>query len=218
MSNYTPPPDSGLEIIHADEALLVLNKPSGLLSVPGRGPDKQDCLAARVQARFTDALVVHRLDMETSGLMVMARGKEMQRALGMLFERRQVTKHYLAVVDGLVESAQGEITLPMITDWPNRPRQKIDHEHGKAAHTRYRVVERDYAHKTTRVELTPITGRSHQLRLHMRALGHAILGDLLYADEFVQRKSDRLLLHACHISFIHPATRQLVPFSSLPPF
>lgn len=218
MSNYTPPPDSGLEIIHADEFLLVLNKPSGLLSVPGRGADKQDSLAVRAQTRYPDALIVHRLDMETSGLIVLARGKEMHRLLSLRFQERRVHKRYLAVVEGIVAAEHGAIDLPLLADWPNRPRQKIDFEHGKAAYTRFRVLQRDYAKRTSHVELEPVTGRSHQLRVHMQSLGHAILGDRLYASPQAMDVSERLLLHACLLAFTHPATQQAMRFSSAAPF
>ncbi len=218
MSDYIPPPDLGLAIIHEDEYLLVLNKPSGLLSVPGRGAEKQDSLAVRAQARYPDALIVHRLDMETSGLIVLARGKLMHRQLSLLFQERRVHKHYVAVVEGIIAVERGEVDHPLITDWPNRPRQKIDVEHGKAAHTRFQVLQRDRLNHTTRVELEPVTGRSHQLRVHMQSLGHAILGDRLYASAQAQAASERLLLHACRLAFQHPVTQQVVCFSSEAPF
>jgi tRNA pseudouridine32 synthase / 23S rRNA pseudouridine746 synthase len=162
---------------HADNWLLVACKPSGLLSVPGRGADKQDCASARVQAAYSDALVVHRLDMATSGLMLFARGAEVQRQLSMAFEKRAISKRYVAVVHGNVASDTGEIDLPLLTDWPNRPLQKVDVELGKPSLTRYAVQSRDPAQNNSRLLLEPVTGRSHQLRVHLRELGHPIWGD-----------------------------------------
>ena len=217
------PADTPLQILHADDSLLVLNKPSGLLSVPGRGEDKQDCLSRRVQSLYPDALVVHRLDMATSGLMLMARGAAMQRALSQLFERREVHKRYLAVVDGRLESTPepqdwGLIDLPIAVDWPRRPLRIIDAANGKPSQTRWRCLAFDEAANCTRVELEPVTGRSHQLRVHLLALGHPILGDALYAPGAVQARSPRLLLHACALRFVHPATGALLSFESAPDF
>jgi tRNA pseudouridine32 synthase/23S rRNA pseudouridine746 synthase len=207
FASYMPPSDSALCIVHVDDALIVLNKPSGLLSVPGRGADKADNLASRVQAQFADALIVHRLDMATSGLLIMARGALMQSALSRMFMQRQVRKRYVAVVAGLVTPGAGEIDLPLIADWPNRPLQKVDHEHGKPSLTRYRVLQHKNVQNTTSLELEPITGRSHQLRVHLRELGHPILGDLLYAPPDVQARASRLLLHASELALTHPQTR-----------
>lgn len=218
MNAYTPPPHNGLDILYQDNALLVVNKPGGLLSVPGRGPDKQDCLMSRVQREFPQALNVHRLDMETSGLMVLALGKDTQRSLGRLFEQRRVHKRYIAVVNGTLQAGQGEIDLPLAADWPNRPRQKVDSEHGKPSTTRYRVVARDNANNATRVELEPLTGRTHQLRVHLQALGHSILGDSLYADRHSRRRAGRLLLHATTLAFTHPLNSEPLHFSSATPF
>ncbi|MBA3998615.1 MAG: RNA pseudouridine synthase [Candidatus Accumulibacter sp.] len=216
--HYVAPPDEGLEYLHADAALLVVDKPSGLLSVPGRGPGKDDCLVARVQADYPDALTVHRLDMETSGLMVLARGKEMHRRLSILFQDRQVDKRYVAVVDGRLAPERGEIDLPLITDWPNRPLQKVDFAIGKPSLTRYRVLAHDAADDTTRVELTPETGRSHQLRVHLMSLGHAILGDSLYAGPAARAKAARLLLHADALAFAHPESGRPLSFERAAPF
>lgn len=216
--HYVAPPDEGLEYLHADAALLVVDKPSGLLSVPGRGPGKDDCLVARVQADYPDALTVHRLDMETSGLMVLARGKEMHRRLSILFQDRQVDKRYVAVVDGRLAPERGEIDLPLITDWPNRPLQKVDFAIGKPSLTRYRVLAHDAADDTTRVELTPETGRSHQLRVHLMSLGHAILGDSLYAGPAARAKAARLLLHADALAFAHPESGRPLSFERPAPF
>ena len=207
--------------LYADDILLVVDKPSGLLAVPGRGADKQDCLAARVQARFPDALIVHRLDMATSGLMVMARGPAAQRALGKAFAAREVKKRYVAVVAGRLDAPSegwGTIDLPIIVDWPNRPLRIVDHQRGKPSLTRWRVLGYEEGISGTRVELEPITGRSHQLRIHLRELGHPILGDSLYAPPGVQAQAGRLLLHACSLSFAHPATRNEVAFECLAPF
>lgn len=206
-----PPP--GLDLIYRDESLIVVNKPAGLLAVPGRGADKQDCVASRVQAEFPDALVVHRLDMATSGLMLFARGAEMQRRLSHLFRERLVAKRYVAMVSGRLELLAGEIDLPLMRDWPNRPRQKVDHESGKPSLTRYRVLAHDDG--TTRVELEPVTGRTHQLRVHMAASGHPILGDALYGEE---GRAERLLLHASALSFAHPLNAEPLVFVSEPPF
>jgi tRNA pseudouridine32 synthase / 23S rRNA pseudouridine746 synthase len=205
-------------IIHADESFIVINKPSGLLSVPGRGPDKADCAAIRVQQTFPDALTVHRLDMETSGLMLFARGIDAQRALSRAFENRQVKKHYIAVVDGLMQVDSGEINLPLICDWPNRPRQIVDHTTGKPSLTRYRVLSRDEVTQTTHVELSPVTGRSHQLRVHLASIGHCILGDSLYATTEARAASTRLLLHAKFLKFAHPINATPVEFQIEPTF
>ena len=217
MSAYLPPPTGQLPVIFADDWLIVANKPPGLLSVPGRGEDKQDCLATRVQAEFADALIVHRLDMSTSGLLVLARGEAMQRHFFKLFRERQVDKRYLAVVAGQVAEEGGEIDLPIICDWPNRPRQKVDFQIGKPSLTRFRVLDRDPQADTTRLALEPVTGRSHQLRVHLAALGHPILGDDLSGGEATGR-ADRLLLHALDLAFVHPATQLPVEFHCQPDF
>lgn len=218
FTEYKPPAHTGLAVQYADDALLVVNKPAGLLSVPGKGEDKQDCLISRVQLEYPDALIVHRLDMSTSGLMVLARGKAMHRALSIAFQERQVHKRYIAVVAGRIAEAQGEINLPLITDWPNRPRQMVDHERGKPSVTRYQVLAYDETANTTRVELEPVTGRSHQLRVHLLSLGHPILGDELYAPADVFAQADRLLLHACQLGFVHPDSGNMLDFSSTLPF
>lgn len=215
---YTPPTNTGLNILYQDDNLLVLDKPAGLLSVPGRGENKQDCLATRVQADYPEALIVHRLDMATSGLMLMARNQDVQRRLSMMFEQRQIGKHYIAIVDGKLEKSSGEIDLPLITDWPNRPRQKVDHGIGKPALTTYKVLEYRSTQNTSRVELSPQTGRTHQLRIHMQAIDHVILGDRLYASEEIQEKSHRLLLHAGSLDFIHPVTHNALSITSEAPF
>ena len=196
-----------ITLLYQDDTLLVLNKPSGLLSVPGRGADKQDCLSARVQAQFADALVVHRLDMATSGLLMMGRGADAQRAINHAFSQGLVDKRYVAIVAGLLE-ADGiwrTIDLPIAVDWPRRPLRIIQVD-GKASQTRWRCITQDPLRQSSRVELEPLTGRSHQLRLHMQAIGHPILGDALYAPAHIQTMAPRLLLHACALSLVHPHT------------
>lgn len=218
---YVPPPDTGLEVVHADEAMLVLNKPAGLLSVPGRGDDRQDCLASRVQQRFADALIVHRLDMATSGLLVMGRGAAMQRALSMAFEQRVTDKRYEAVVHGLIAQDAGEIDLPLITDWPRRPRQMVCFERGKPSLTRFRVISRDEVVQRTRVSLEPVTGRSHQLRVHLLALGHPIVGDELYAPHGPDLQAGapvRMYLHAAELGLPHPVSGEPMHWHSAVPF
>lgn len=202
--HYAPPPDQP-RILHVDPFLLIVSKPAGLLSVPGRGADKADCLVARLQANFPGALIVHRLDMGTSGLMVLARDADSHRALSRLFASRAMYKRYEACVQGLPIEDAGTVTQPLITDWPNRPRQKIDLEIGKPALTHFRILARDPQADYSRVELEPHTGRSHQLRVHMQYLGHPILGDELYG---VAASAPRLLLHATTLAFTHPATGQ----------
>ncbi len=216
----SPEPGPGIPCLFADANLLVFDKPAGLLAVPGRGPDKQDCASARAQAQWPDALIVHRLDMATSGLLLMARGAAMQRCLGMAFASRAVHKRYVALVAGhlpIPADSWGEITLPLMSDWPQRPRQKIDPQ-GKPSQTRWRVL----AHETdvqgrprTRLELEPVTGRTHQLRVHLQALGHPILGDALYGDA---ASSPRLLLHASELALAHPVSGAPLHWRSTPPF
>jgi tRNA pseudouridine32 synthase/23S rRNA pseudouridine746 synthase len=196
-----------LQWLHLDEWLIAVDKPAGMLSVPGCGPDKADCMAARVQARWPEARVVHRLDMATSGLLVMARGADAQRRLSAAFERREVDKRYVAIVDGCLPDDAGEIAAPLAADWPRRPLQKVDLEHGRPSLTRWRVLERDRAAGCTRLELEPVTGRSHQLRVHLAHVGHPILGDLLYAPAALQARAPRLMLHAAAIVLPHPAAQ-----------
>jgi tRNA pseudouridine32 synthase/23S rRNA pseudouridine746 synthase len=204
--------------LYLDDSMLLVDKPSGLLAVPGRGEAGLDNQAARVQAAVADALVVHRLDMSTSGLMLFARGKEMQRRLSHAFAQREVHKEYVAVVDGLVGTEHGEIDLPLLTDWPNRPKQKVDFADGKPALTRYTVLERDAARGTTRLRLEPVTGRSHQLRVHLLAIGHPIAGDALYAPPDALAKAPRLLLHAQSLALPHPVDGRPMRFHSPAPF
>jgi len=201
------------DLIFQDDSLLVVSKPAGLLAVPGRGADKQDCLSTRLLQDFPDSLVVHRLDMATSGLMVFARGAAMQRRLSQIFREREVSKRYIAIVSGKLEQEAGEIALPLISDWPNRPKQMVDHAQGKPSLTRYRLLGMDNGN--SRVELEPVTGRTHQLRLHMAAIGHPILGDALYGDG---SSAPRLLLHAASLAFKHPVSGEPLNFASLAPF
>ena len=193
-----------MHILFADEHLIAIDKPSGLLSVPGRGEAGRDCASARVQSIHTDALIVHRLDMSTSGVLLMARGAAMQRALSGVFATRAIRKQYVAVVEGRLEPDEGAIDLPIAADWPNRPRQRIDAE-GKPSLTRWRVLSRDAVDNTTRLALEPMTGRTHQLRVHLRAIGHPIVGDALYGST-TDRTTSRLMLHAHGLELAHPAT------------
>ena len=214
--------ESGFELIYEDGALLVFNKPSGLLSVPGRGEDKADCLRTRVQQVYPEALTVHRLDMSTSGILLMARSAALHRSMSMAFADRAVKKRYIAVVDGHVAEDAGQdwrlIDLPVAKDWINRPLQKIDLLEGKPSQTHLRVLAYDSGTDTTRVELAPITGRTHQLRLHMQAIGHSILGDHLYASPEVYAKSARLLLHASSLELTHPVTHTSLSIQAEVPF
>lgn len=211
---------SGLSCVHADDDLLVLDKPPGLLCVPGRGPDKQDCLSTRAQALWSDALIVHRLDQPTSGLVLMARGLPMQRALSRIFAERRVHKRYEALVHGQPSAATdadgwAEIDLPLIVDWPNRPRSKVDHATGKPSRTRWRLLAHDAATDTARLALEPVTGRSHQLRVHLLAIGHPIVGDALYGTPDT---APRLMLHACALRLEHPVSGHTLDLRSDVPF
>lgn len=216
------------DLIFEDSALLVFNKPSGLLSVPGKGPEKADCLRTRVQQVYPEALTVHRLDMSTSGILLMARSAALHRTLSIAFQDREVHKRYIAVVDGQIRDdnpADGDdssmwrlIDLPIATDWINRPLQKIDMEEGKPSQTRYRVLSYDAAADTTRLELAPVTGRTHQLRVHLQSIGHPILGDHLYASPETMAKSARLLLHASQLTFTHPVTGEPLALHCDAPF
>ena len=223
----------GVVCLHEDSALLVLAKPAGLLCVPGRGADKQDCLSARVQQQWPDALVVHRLDMATSGLVLMARSPAVQRLLGQAFAERTVEKRYQATVQGCMAlptapmaapdtdspwNGWGDITLPISADWERRPLRVVDAQHGKPSHTRWRVLRTDTAAQTTRLELAPVTGRTHLLRVHLAAVGHPILGDALYADAAVQARAPRLLLHATRLGLAHPVSGEWVQFALPPAF
>jgi tRNA pseudouridine32 synthase/23S rRNA pseudouridine746 synthase len=213
---YRPPAHRGLAILHLSEQMIVVDKPSGLLSVPGRGEGKEDCLSRRVQAEFPDALIVHRLDMGTSGIVVMARGARAQRELSIQFQERRVHKRYQALVDGRwTAAAAGEIDLPICADWPNRPKQKVDRAAGRPSLTRYRLLDTG---AVSRIELEPTTGRSHQLRVHMEAMGHPIIGDDFYGTPASCAKAERLMLHACRLELDHPETGTPLRIDCPPPF
>jgi tRNA pseudouridine32 synthase / 23S rRNA pseudouridine746 synthase len=201
-----------MRFVHADEHLVVADKPAGLLAVPGR--HEAECLAARVRGCFPDALVVHRLDQPTSGLIVFARGGAAQRALGQAFAARQVDKHYVAVVHGLASADEGRVVLPIAADWPARLRQKVDPVHGKPSATCWRVLDRDMLLQRSRQALQPLSGRTHQLRVHLAAIGHPIVGDVLYGAA----PAARLHLHAHRLCFVHPGHGEPVAFESPPPF
>ncbi|MDQ2066274.1 RluA family pseudouridine synthase [Xinfangfangia sp. CPCC 101601] len=211
---YTPP-DVPLSILYEDRHILVLDKPSGLLSVPGKLEGRQDCLVSRLQAERWDALLVHRLDCDTSGVIIFARTKDAQGFLGQEFEKRRAKKSYIARVAGEIAGESGHIDLPLGADWPNRPRQMVDHDNGRPAQTDWQVIGR--AKGETRVKLTPHTGRSHQLRVHMLALGHPILGDPIYASG-AALEAPRLMLHAHTLALHHPETREMVAFEAPVPF
>jgi tRNA pseudouridine32 synthase / 23S rRNA pseudouridine746 synthase len=227
QSFYQPPRDCGLDLVYCDKSLLVANKPAGLLSVPGRGLDKSDSMATRVQKEFPGALSVHRLDMGTSGLLVFALNADMHQRLSRLFRERAVRKRYLAIVAGRVTASAGEIDLPLAADWPHRPRQKVDLTGGKPSLSRYNLlqhvnlpVEAANLHGepglvASRVELEPVTGRTHQLRVHMAAIGHPVVGDRLYGEKSF---TGRLLLHASRIHFVHPISQAILSLTSPVPF
>lgn len=214
LLDYCPPLSPYLDILYQDDQLVVLNKPSGLLSVPGKAAEHFDSLQYRVQRVWPQASVVHRLDMATSGLMVMALTKEAQRDLNRQFSARTIKKRYLARVSGLIVADQGSIELPLICDWPNRPRQKVCYQYGKASLTHFRVLLRTA--DSSLVELEPVTGRSHQLRVHLQFLGHPILGDKFYNPDFQQ--AERLQLHATELCLVHPETAETLTFFAKCPF
>ncbi len=217
MSDFTyAPPDEPVRVIHADHEVLLVDKPAGLLSVPGKGDHLADCMIARVQGLHPEALLVHRLDLDTSGVMVFALTRHAQRVLGAQFEGRLTKKVYRARLWGHLEPKEGRVDLPLIVDWPNRPRQHVNHETGRPAQTDWRVLGHD-PDGTTRVRLYPLTGRSHQLRVHMQSLGHPILGDPLYA-EGAARDFPRLMLHAESLRFRHPDSGKSMSFSAPCPF
>jgi tRNA pseudouridine32 synthase/23S rRNA pseudouridine746 synthase len=213
---YAPPLQPYLPVLHVDEDLLVIDKPSGLLSVPGKAAEHADCAEKRAQERFPSARIVHRLDMDTSGVMVLAMNGAAHRHLGLQFERRKTAKVYIAEVWGQPPEDAGEIDLPLICDWPNRPKQMVSFEHGKPALTRWQVIER--REKTCRVRLFPYTGRSHQLRVHMLSIGHPIAGDRFYATGEALAASDRLALHAESLELHHPVGGDRIIFRSPVPF
>lgn len=212
--------EPALPLVHLDDAMVVVNKPAGLPSVPGRAAGLQDCMASRVQAEIADALVVHRLDMATSGLLLFARGAQAQRLFSEAFAHREVDKRYVAIVAGHLREDAGEIELPLLADWPRRPRQKIDPVHGKPSLTRWHVLDRTSfcGVDTTRVALQPVTGRSHQLRVHLWGIGHPVLGDTLYAPETIATLSVRLLLHANTLRVPHVTNGGASEFEAPVPF
>ncbi len=211
---YTPPMDP-LVIVYADDQVIVLDKPSGLLSVPGKTVGRSDCLELRLRAMHPETLLVHRLDCDTSGVMIFARSKVAQGFLGQEFEKRRSEKTYIARLWGHLMPKQGRVDLPLCTDWPNRPRQHVDHENGRSAQTDWQVL--GYEGDQTRVRLHPLTGRSHQLRVHMLEMGHPILGDPIYATG-AALAFPRLMLHAESLSLHHPKTKERVTFSAVCPF
>lgn len=210
------PPDVPLRLLHVDPELIVAAKPAGLLSVPGKGEDRADCMIARIRAVHPEVLLVHRLDLDTSGVIVFARTHDAQRNLGRQFEKRVTGKSYVARLSGHLEPKAGRVDLPLCVDWPNRPRQHVNHAAGRPAVTDWRVIRHD-PDGTTRVRLAPLTGRSHQLRVHMMAMGHPILGDPLYATGAAQAHP-RLMLHAESLRLRHPQGGAWMTFSEPCPF
>ncbi|MCD7058610.1 RluA family pseudouridine synthase [Pelagibacterium xiamenense] len=213
---YNPPTDPWLSILYEDEAIIVCDKPSGLLSVPGKDPALFDSLQSRILDAYPGAGTVHRLDKDTSGIMLFAKTKAAHGKLGMQFEKRQTKKSYLARVWGDVAQDEGLVDLPLATDWENKPRQRVDYERGRAAQSRWRALGREGG--VTRVELTPITGRTHQLRVHMMELGHPILGDPFYATGAALAAADRLQLHAAYLAVRHPLSGEEMAFTAPVPF
>ena len=216
LLNYNPPMTPYLSIVYQDDDLLIVNKPSGLLTVPGKDPKHADCLIARINRVFPTAKIVHRLDMATSGIICLAMHKEAHRNLSIQFQDRKTAKRYIARVFGKLEQETGSVDLPLICDWPNRPKQMVDHDNGKPSLTHFKVLE--YEQNATRVELTPITGRSHQLRVHMLSLGHPILGDKLYAHPEAFAMAPRLQLHAEMLTLAHPVSGETLIFEAAPEF
>ena len=215
LLSYTPPVSPYLDILYQDDAVVVFNKPSGLLTVPGKAPEHKDSLEYRARLVWPGVRVVHRLDMATSGVVVMALNADSQRELNRQFQQRETKKHYIADVAGTVSADCGSIDLPLICDWPNRPKQKVCYQHGKTSLTHYQVLSRST--DQCRLKLIPVTGRSHQLRVHLQWLGHPILGDKFYAAEAAFLAAPRLLLHAERLEFRHPDTAlPIVCFASCP--
>lgn len=217
LLEYNPSQNPWLVIVYQDDHLVVVNKQSGLLSVPGKAPEHNDSIISRLQRDFSFVESVHRLDMATSGIMAAALSKAAERELKRQFRDREPKKHYIARVWGHLLHDQGKIELPLICDWPNRPKQKVCFETGKSALTEYEVISRD-PDNTTRVKLTPFTGRSHQLRVHMQALGHPILGDKFYAHPEAKALANRLQLHAQSLTISHPKTGEVMTFACEPEF
>ncbi len=218
---FYDPPMEPLRVLHQDDDILVLSKPSGILSVPGKALDQRDCLETRAQLDIPGALLTHRLDMETSGIFMMAMHKAAQVHINRQFEKRRTEKHYIARVWGHVKEEAGLIDLPLCNDWENRPRQMVCHEQGRAAQTEWEVLERgvlNCGNGFTRMLLRPITGRTHQLRVHMEELGHPILGEVFYAHDDAEYAADRLQLHAQSLTIYHPKDDALVTFTDPAPF
>ncbi|WP_297583065.1 RluA family pseudouridine synthase [Devosia sp.] len=216
LTDYFPPTEPYLNVIHVDDDILVVDKQSGLLSVPGKDPSLWDCVEYRARQTWPSAGMCHRLDKDTSGVLVMALNKKAHGFIGSQFEHRKTTKSYVARVAGILAEDGGLIDLPLATDWLNKPRQRVDHDHGRPAQTEWQVIEREA--NATRVRLTPLTGRTHQLRVHMKAIGHVILGDAFYADGADRMAADRLQLHAAELGFTHPSTALFTTFAAPVPF
>ena len=213
---YEPPTDPWLTVLHADDRLVVFDKPSGLLTVPGKDPALADCLEARAREKWPTATLVHRLDKDTSGIVLMALDKKALGILGQQFEKRRTKKRYIARVWGLMAEDTGLVDMPLATDWENKPRQRVDWENGRASQTEWTVLERE--EQATRVALNPLTGRTHQLRVHMLAIGHPILGDQFYATGEALAAANRLQLHAEMLTFYHPDDGREMTFLQPAPF
>jgi len=214
--HYDPPTEPWLDKLYQDKDMIVFNKPAGILSVPGRDIERHDSMYSRLLALHPNSFTVHRLDLATSGVIIFALRKDAEKALKRQFQERETQKTYYARVLGHVKASQGVIDVPLAKDSDNPPKHKVDHENGKACKTFYEVVS--YGEQTTLVKLMPVTGRTHQLRLHMRAIGHPILGDDFYADPVALSLSPRLLLHASEVSILHPYTKKMMTFTTQVPF
>lgn len=213
---YCPPSDPYLNIIYQDDEILILDKPSGLLTVPGKDLRHADCLESRACEKFPGAKTVHRLDMDTSGLIVIGLNKMAHRHLSLQFQNRNVVKAYEALVHGSMKEKSGKIDLPLICDWPNRPKQMVDHERGKKSLTEWHLIE--HQQKISRVHLIPHTGRSHQLRVHLMSIGHPILGDRFYSTDEIYQMHNRLCLHSKKLTIMHPVIKEKMTFESKVPF
>ncbi|MBD8064359.1 RNA pseudouridine synthase [Devosia sp. PTR5] len=216
LKDYHPPMEPYLGVLHVDDDILVVDKQSGLLSVPGKDPSLWDCVEYRARQRWPTAGMCHRLDKDTSGVLVLALNKRAHGFIGSQFEHRETTKSYIARVAGVVSEDRGLVDLPLATDWLNKPRQRVDHDHGRSAQTEWTVIERE--ERSTRLRLVPLTGRTHQLRVHMKAIGHVILGDAFYAEGEDLAAADRLQLHAAELGFTHPTTKEFTTFVAPTPF
>lgn len=216
LVNYQPPLTPYLDVLYQDNDIVVFNKPSGLLTVPGKAPEHKDSLEYRARLVWPGVKLVHRLDMATSGVVIMAMHSDSQRDLNRQFAQRQTEKSYIARVSGILTSRYGSVDVPLICDWPNRPKQKVCYQYGKASLTHYQVIESEA--EATRVQLIPVTGRSHQLRVHMQWLGHPILGDKFYADSTGLYAAERLQLHAHTLTITHPSNKNLLRFVCATPF